>query len=69
MSFVQGEANQPDDGEPGTVVASATAVRFLVGHDLTRSVATVLVSLEEERWIPALSPDGADEREEQKLPR
>src|SRR5208283_3235809 len=29
--------------------------RFLVGHDLTRSVATVLVSMPEERWIPALS--------------
>ena len=37
--------------------------RFLVGHDLTRSVATVLVSMPEERWIPALSPDGAEERE------
>jgi hypothetical protein len=38
-------------------------VRFIVGHDLTRSVATVLVSLPEERWVPALSPDGAEERE------
>jgi hypothetical protein len=38
-------------------------VRFLVGHDLTRSVATVLVSLEEDRWVPALSPDGTEERE------
>ena len=38
-------------------------VRFLVGHDLTRSVATVLVSLPEDRWIPALSPDGTEQHE------
>jgi hypothetical protein len=37
--------------------------RFIVGHDLTRSVATVLVSMPEDRWIPALSPDGTEGRE------
>ena len=38
-------------------------VRFIAGHDLTRSVATLLVSLPEDRCIPACSPDGAEERE------
>jgi len=38
-------------------------VRFIVGHDLTRSLARALVTVPDERWIPALSPDGVEERE------
>jgi hypothetical protein len=38
-------------------------VRFVVGHRLTAEIAKVLVSLPERRWVPALSSDGSDERD------
>ncbi len=40
----------------------ARGVRFAIGHDLTKNIATVLVSVPERRWQPAVSADGADER-------
>ena len=38
-------------------------VRFIVGHQLTAQVATVLAALPERRWRPAITADGADERD------
>jgi hypothetical protein len=38
-------------------------VRFVVGHSLTADIAQVLVGLPERRWVPALSSDGADQRD------
>jgi hypothetical protein len=38
-------------------------VRFVVGHQLTTEIAQVLVGLPSRRWRPAVTADGADERE------
>jgi hypothetical protein len=38
-------------------------VRFVVGHALTADIATVLVGLPERAWQPAITADGADERD------
>ena len=38
-------------------------VRFAIGHRLTAEIATVLVSLPESAWQPALSTDGHQERD------
>lgn len=38
-------------------------VRFIVGHDLTAEIATILVSVPKRRWRPAVSSDGLEERE------
>ncbi len=38
-------------------------VRFVVGHALTADIAKVLVGLPEPAWQPAISADGADERD------
>jgi Transposase DDE domain group 1 len=41
----------------------ARRVRFVVGHRLTAEIASVLVSVPERSWRPALTADGADERD------
>jgi hypothetical protein len=41
----------------------ACEVRFVVGHDLTRAVANVVLRVPDRRWLPAVSADGEDERE------
>lgn len=38
-------------------------VRFVIGHQLTVEIASVLISLPEQAWQPAISADGADWRE------
>jgi Transposase DDE domain group 1 len=38
-------------------------VRFVVGHRLTAEIASVLVSVPERSWRPALTADGSDERD------
>ena len=38
-------------------------VRFISGHELSADIATVLVSLPEQRWQPAISADGSDWRD------
>ena len=38
-------------------------VRFVIGHQLTVEVASVLVDLPEQAWQPAISADGADWRD------
>jgi Transposase DDE domain group 1 len=38
-------------------------VRFVIGHALTADIARVLVGLPEQAWQPAISADGADERD------
>ena len=40
----------------------ARGVRFAVGHDLTKKIANVLVSVPKGRWQPAVTADGTDER-------
>lgn len=42
---------------------AARQVRFVVGHRLSIEIAKVLVGLPERAWTPAMSSDGADERE------
>ena len=41
----------------------ARHVRYVVGHRLTADLAKVLVSVPERSWRPALTADGADERD------
>ena len=41
----------------------ARRVRFVVGHRLTAEIASVLVSVPERSWRPALSADGTDARD------
>lgn len=41
----------------------ARHVRFVVGHRLTVDLASVLVKVPERAWRPALTADGADERD------
>ncbi len=41
----------------------ARQVRFVIGHSLTADIAQVLVSRPAEAWRPAISADGADERD------
>jgi hypothetical protein len=41
----------------------ARHVRVVVGHALTTAVATAAVTLPEHRWVPAITVDGADERD------
>ena len=41
----------------------ARQVRFIVGHQLTAEIAKVLVAVGDRRWRPAVTADGADERE------
>lgn len=38
-------------------------VRFIVGHPLTEELRAALFAVPEERWQPALSADGCEERE------
>lgn len=38
-------------------------VRFIVGHDLTAAIASILVTAPKRRWTPAVSSDGLEERE------
>lgn len=38
-------------------------VRFSVGFDLTEDVARACLEVPEDGWVPAISPDGAEERE------
>jgi len=37
--------------------------RFVVGHALSAEVARVVVNVPDQRWMPAISADGMDERE------
>lgn len=41
----------------------ARQVRFVVGHRLTAELASVLVGVPERSWRPAISADGAEERD------
>jgi hypothetical protein len=41
----------------------ARRVRFVIGHRLTTDIASVLVSVAERSWQPAITADGSDERE------
>ena len=41
----------------------AREVRFVIGHRLTADIASVLVGVPERAWRPAISADGADERD------
>jgi hypothetical protein len=43
--------------------ARARGVRYCVGHKLSAEWAAVIMNLPERRWIPAITSDGADERE------
>jgi len=38
-------------------------VRFVIGHQLTVEIASVLVNLPERAWQPAISADGTDWRD------
>jgi hypothetical protein len=38
-------------------------VRVVIGHALTTAVATAAVTLPEDRWVPAITVDGSDERD------
>jgi Transposase DDE domain group 1 len=42
----------------------ARGVRFAVGHDLTEPIRTACLSVPKRRWQPAVSADGADERDD-----
>ena len=39
------------------------SVRFVVGHNLTAEIATVVMGMPEGRWMAAISADGTDERD------
>jgi len=41
----------------------ATHVRFSIGHDLTEPVRTACLAVPAQRWPPAVTADGRDERE------
>jgi Transposase DDE domain group 1 len=41
----------------------ARHVRFVVGHRLTAEIASILVGVAQRRWRPALTADGADQRD------
>ena len=38
-------------------------VRFVVGHELNINIAKVLVETPDHHWVPAVTPDGTEERE------
>jgi len=42
----------------------ARGVRFAVGHDLTAPVRTACISVPNSWWVPAITADGVDERED-----
>jgi Transposase DDE domain group 1 len=42
----------------------ARGVRFAVGHDLTAPIRTACLSVPNSWWVPAITADGVDERED-----
>ena len=42
----------------------ARGVRFAVGHDLTAPIRTACISVPNSWWMPAITADGVDERED-----
>jgi hypothetical protein len=42
----------------------ARGVRFAVGHDLTAPIRTACISVPNSWWVPAITADGVDERED-----
>jgi hypothetical protein len=42
----------------------ARSVRFAVGHDLTAPIRTACISVPNSWWMPAITADGVDERED-----
>jgi len=41
----------------------ARNVRFVVGHNLTADIATVIMTMPKRRWMPAITADGTEERD------
>jgi Transposase DDE domain group 1 len=42
----------------------ARGVRFAVGHDLTAAIRTACISVPNSWWVPAITADGVDERDD-----